>query len=192
MKKIKKSLLLATPLVLLLLLTLASCSIRYSFNGSSINYDIVKSITIEKFPIRTAYVWAPMEAMFYNTLTDAYNNKTKLQVLKRGGDLSLAGEITEYSQLNKSISSDGYSAQTQLKITVNVRFVNNTKHEEDFERQCRNNSSRKSSTTSPTRSSTQPLPTGKPDGQSRVKGQGMKNEECRLRLRMKNKSYFHS
>ena len=137
MKKIKKSLLLATPLVFLflLLLTLAACSIRYSFNGSSINYDIVKSITIAKLPIRTAYVWAPMEAMFYNTLTDAYNNKTKLQVLKRGGDLSLAGEITEYSQLNKSISSDGYSAQTQLKITVNVRFVNNTKHEEDFERQ---------------------------------------------------------
>ena len=56
-------------------------------------------------------------------------------MLKRGGDLQLSGEIIEYSQLNKSISSDGYAAQTQLKITVNVRFVNNTKHEEDFERQ---------------------------------------------------------
>lgn len=73
--------------------------------------------------------------MFYNTLTDAYGNKTKLQVIKRGGDLQLSGEITEYSQLNKSVSSDGYAAQTQLKVTVNVRFVNNSKHEEDFERQ---------------------------------------------------------
>ena len=49
------------------------------------------------------------------------------------GDLQLAGEIVEYSQTNKSVSSDGYSAQVQLKITVNVRFVNNLKHEEDFE-----------------------------------------------------------
>ena len=49
------------------------------------------------------------------------------------GDLQLAGEIVEYSQTNKSVSSDGYSAQVQLKITVNVRFVNNVKHEEDFE-----------------------------------------------------------
>ena len=114
---------------------LCACSIRYSFNGSSINYDLVKTISIDKFPIRSAYVWSPMEAMFYNTLTDAYGNKTKLQIIKRGGDLQLSGEITEYSQLNKSVASDGYAAQTQLKITVNVRFVNNSKHEEDFERQ---------------------------------------------------------
>ncbi len=116
-------------------LYLSSCSVSYSFNGSSINYDKVKTISIDKFPIRSAYVWAPMEAMFYNSLTDAYSNKTKLEILKRNGDLQLAGEITEYSQLNKSVASDGYAAQTQLKITVNVRFVNNSNHEEDFERQ---------------------------------------------------------
>lgn len=119
----------------LLMATLSACSISYKFNGSSINYDEVKSISFDKFPIRSAYVWAPMEAMFYNTLTDAYAQKTKLQVLKRNGDLQLSGEITEYSQINKSINSDGVSAQTQLKITVNVRFVNNSKHAEDFERQ---------------------------------------------------------
>ena len=123
------------PALLTILTLLTACSIRYSFNGSSINYDVVKTISIDKFPIRSAYVWSPMEAMFYNTLTDAYNNKTKLQVLKRGGDLQLSGEITEYSQLNKSISSDGYAAQTQLKMTVNVRFTNNSNHDEDFEKQ---------------------------------------------------------
>ncbi len=112
----------------------AACSISYSFNGSSIDYNKVKSISIDKFPIRCAYVWAPMESMFYNSLSDEFNNKTKLQILKRNGDLQLSGEITEYSQLNKSISSDGYAAQTQLKMTVNVRFVNNSNHGEDFER----------------------------------------------------------
>ena len=48
--------------------------------------------------------------------------------------MQLEGEIIEYSQTNKSISSDGFSSQTQLKMTVNVRFKNNTNHSEDFER----------------------------------------------------------
>jgi len=111
-----------------------ACKVSVSLNGSSIDYTKVKNISIDKFPIRSAYVWAPMEAMFYSELGDAYANKTKLKVNKRNGDLQLSGEITEYSQLNKSISSEGISAQTQLKVTVNVRFVNNTNHAEDFER----------------------------------------------------------
>lgn len=123
-----------TTLALLLTL-LAACSVSYSFNGSSINYDIIHSISIDKFPIRSAYVWAPMESMFYSSLSDEFATKTKLEVLKRNADLQLSGEITEYSQTNKSISSEGYSAQTQLKMTVNVRFVNNTDHTQDFEQQ---------------------------------------------------------
>lgn len=125
----------AALILALATLLLEACSVSYSFNGSSINYDIVKSISIDKFPIRCAYVWSPMESMFYNSLSDEFVNKTKLNVLKRGADLQLSGEITEYSQTNKSISSEGYSAQTQLKMVVNVRFVNNTNHAEDFEQQ---------------------------------------------------------
>lgn len=117
----------------LLVCVLSACTISYKFTGTSIDYTKTKSISLDKFPIRANYVWSPMESMFYNSLSDAFARKTKLKVLKRGGDLQLAGEIVEYSQTNKSVSSDGYSAQVQLKITVNVRFVNNVKHEEDFE-----------------------------------------------------------
>ena len=60
--------------------------------------------------------------------------QTKLQQVSRNGDLQLDGEITAYDQFNKSISSDGYSSLVQLKLTVNVRFTNNTNHDEDFER----------------------------------------------------------
>ena len=116
-------------------LILVGCKVSVSMNGTSIDYNEIKSISFDKFPIRSAYVWSPMESMFYNTLVDAYSQKTKLKVLKRNGDLQLAGEITEYSQINKSVSAEGYSAQTQLKITVNVRFVKTTDHSKDFERQ---------------------------------------------------------
>lgn len=120
--------------VLLCVAVLTACTISYKFTGTSIDYNTTKSISLDKFPIRASYVWSPMESMFYNTLSDVFARKTKLSVLKRGGDLQLSGEIVEYSQTNKSISSDGYSSQVQLKMSVNVRFVNNKKHDEDFEK----------------------------------------------------------
>ena len=120
-------------LLMLLAVVLTACSISYKFVGTSIDYTKTKTISIDKFPIRANYVWSPMESMFYNSISDAYAQKTKLTVLKRNGDLQLSGEITEYSQTNKSISSDGYSSIVQLKMTVNVRFVNNINHDEDFE-----------------------------------------------------------
>ena len=123
-----------TTILLSLLILLTACSVTYKFNGSSINYEKVKSISIDKFPIRSAYVWSPMESMFYNAITDEYAQKTKLEVLKRNGDLQLSGEIVEYSQTNKAIAADGFAAQTQLKVSVNVRFTNNSNHNEDFER----------------------------------------------------------
>lgn len=110
-----------------------SCTVSYKFTGTSIDYTKTKTVSIDKFPIRTNYVWSPMESMFYNSLTDAFAQKTKLTVQKRNGDLQLAGEIVEYSQTNKSINSEGFSSMVQLKMTVNVRFTNNKNHDEDFE-----------------------------------------------------------
>ncbi len=122
-----------SSMTLLLVGVLTACSISYKFTGTSIDYTKTKSISLDKFPIRANYVWSPMESMFYNTLSDEYAQKTKLKVLKRDGDLQLSGEIVEYSQTNKSVGSDGFSMQVQLKMVVNVRFVNTKKHEEDFE-----------------------------------------------------------
>jgi hypothetical protein len=76
-----------------------------------------------------------MASIFNNQLKDQYANHTKLPQVKRNGDLKVEGEITRYDQRNKSVSSEGYSAQTELSITVNVRFTNNTNHKEDFEKQ---------------------------------------------------------
>ena len=61
------------------------------------------------------------------------HRQTKLRQVNRNGDLQLSGEIVEYSQFNKAVSADGFSSQVQLKMTVNVRFVNNANHNEDFE-----------------------------------------------------------
>ena len=125
----------AGALAAVLLAVMAACSVSYKFNGSSIDYDRVKTIEIKDFPNRATYVWGPMASMFNNKLKDEYAAHTKLIQTNRNGDLKVEGEILRYEQRNKSVSSEGYSAQTELSITVNVRFTNNANHDEDFERQ---------------------------------------------------------
>jgi hypothetical protein len=115
--------------------TLSGCKVSYSFNGASINYDETKTIQIAEFPIRSSYVWGPMGPMFNNQLKDQFANHTKLEQVKRNGDLKLEGEIVRYEQRNKAVSAEGYSAMTELTMTVNVRFTNNKRHEQDFEQQ---------------------------------------------------------
>ena len=115
-------------------LLMSGCTVSYRLNGASIDYNTIKTITIETFSNRAAYQWAPMAPMFNTSLSDKYNNQTKLSQVKRDGDLALSGEITSYDQTNKSISADGYSSMVQLKMTVKVKFTNNKKHEDDFDR----------------------------------------------------------
>ena len=115
---------------------LAASTVSYKLNGASINYDKVKTISFENFPNRSAaFVWGPMESMFNTALQDIYMQQTRLKHVRQGGDLELSGEITNYDAYNKGVGSDGYSTMAELRMTVNVRFVNNTNHAEDFEQQ---------------------------------------------------------
>jgi outer membrane lipopolysaccharide assembly protein LptE/RlpB len=124
---------LRTALCVALCGLLCACSVSYKFNGASIDYSKTKTIQIADFPIRSSYVWGPMGPMFNNQLKDQFANHTKLIQVKRNGDLKLEGEIIKYEQRNKAVTAQGYSAQTELSITVNVRFTNTKDHEDDFE-----------------------------------------------------------
>ena len=124
-----------TIVAALMTFVLASCTVSYKFNGASIDYSKTKTIEIADFPIRSSYVWAPMGSIFNNQLKDIFANHTRLIQVRRNGDMKIEGEITQYSQRNKSVTSEGTSAQAELSMTVNVRFTNNANHNEDFEQQ---------------------------------------------------------
>ncbi len=119
---------------LLITLLATACNVSFTLNGASIDYTKTKTITIADFPIRANYVWGPMQTIFNNELKDIFASHTRLDQVKKGGDLVIEGEITNYEQRNKSVSSEGYSAQTELQMSVNVRFTNNKDHSQDFER----------------------------------------------------------
>jgi hypothetical protein len=121
-------------MMLLTVMLLTACSITYKFNGSSIDYTKVKTITFETFPNRsTGFVWGPMESMFNTALQDIYMQQTRLQQVKRGGDLELSGEITNYDAYNKGVGADGYSTMAELRMTVRVNFTNRSNPSENFE-----------------------------------------------------------
>ena len=118
----------------LLTVLAGGCTVSYKFNGASIDYTKVKSISITDFPNMAELVYAPLSSTFSEALRDKYTRQTKLQLLRTGGDLDVQGEIVGYDYVPLSIGTDALAAQTRLSLTVNVRFTNRQNPEEDFEK----------------------------------------------------------
>lgn len=110
-----------------------ACSISYKFNGASIDYTKVKTITIKDFPNQAPLVYPPLSQVFTEALKDIYIRQTRLQLVRSNGDLELEGEITGYELTPMAVKEDAYASQTKLTITVRVRYSNRVNPEEDFE-----------------------------------------------------------
>ena len=116
-------------------LLLSSCTISYKFNGTIIDYNKVKSISVQDFPNRAAMVYAPLATKLNEEVRDIYTRQTRLNMVRQNGDLELEGEITGYDLSPQAISSENTMAsETRLTIRINVRYTNNTNHDDDFER----------------------------------------------------------
>lgn len=118
----------------LIILMLSSCTISYKFNGASINYNLIKTISVSDFPIRAALVYPPLSEVFTNSLKDAYTQQTALQMVDVNGDLQVEGEITGYDLSPQAVGTDAYATMTRLTITVKVRFTNTKEPQYDFDR----------------------------------------------------------
>lgn len=122
----------ASLVVLSYLLT--SCAISYKFNGTNVDYQTTKSISVADFPNNAALVYPPLSNDLSEAMRDLYQRQTRLQVLSKGGDLEVEGEIIGYQITPMAISADSYSAETKLTMTVKVHFTNNVNPDESFDR----------------------------------------------------------
>lgn len=116
-----------------LVVMLSACTISYKFNGASIDYTKVKSISIKDFPNQAPLVYAPLAQLFTEELKDIYVRQTRLNMVRENGDLDLEGEITGYDLTQLAVKENAFASQSKLTITVRVRYSNRTKPEEDFE-----------------------------------------------------------
>ncbi len=121
-------------LLLLLPLLLPSCAISYKFNGANIDYSKTHSISIADFPNNAAMVNPSLSNDLSDAIRDLFQRQTRLQVLRRGGDLEIEGEIIGYDIASMAISADSYASETKLTIRIRVRFTNNIHPEESFEK----------------------------------------------------------
>lgn len=121
-------------IILLCVGLLNACTISYKFNGASIDYSTTKTISIADFPNVAPLVYAPLSNNLSDGIRDLFQRQTRLEQVRRGGNLELEGEITGYQLTPMAVSADSYAAETKLTITVKVRFTNNVAPEESFEK----------------------------------------------------------
>ena len=117
-----------------LLLLIASCSISYKFNGANINYQTTHSISVADFPNNAPMVNPQLSNALSEGIRDLYQRQTRLQILRKGGDLELEGEIVGYDIAQGAIGADSYASESKLTIRVNVHFTNNIYPEDSFDK----------------------------------------------------------
>ena len=121
-------------MLIAIILRCNACTISYKFNGASIDYSKVKTISVADFTNNAALIYPPLAVNLTDGIKDLYQRQTRLEQVRRGGNLELEGEITGYQLTPMAVSADSYAAETKLTITIKVRFTNNVAPEESFEK----------------------------------------------------------
>lgn len=118
-------------LFLTVVISINSCK-YYNFTGTG-------KIDAETFQVNyfqnTAELIEPgIERDFTLALQDLIVNQTNLNLTNTGADLIYEGEITGFRISPMTATADQQTAQNRVTMTVNVRFTNTKKEEDDFEK----------------------------------------------------------
>lgn len=120
-------------LLLLLLVSVSSCRISYSFRSASIDYELTKTLMIGRFINQAPLVYPPLEQRFNEAMKDMFTRNTRLQLVNQNGDMEIEGEIVGYELTPLAVQQDNFSAETRLTMTVRMRFRNNKTDEPEKE-----------------------------------------------------------
>jgi len=124
------------PLLVLVLFGLQACAVKYSFTGTNINYELVKTFSVENFFNDSGGGPANMEQRFTEAFKEYYQRNTQLELARTNGDLQFSGAITRYSLTPQAAVSSGdpnlpdRAGQMRLTITVEVEYINLSNEEE--------------------------------------------------------------
>jgi len=114
-----------------LALTLTACK-YYNFTGTG-------KIDAETFQVNyfqnTAELFEPgLDRDFTLALQDLIQNQTNLNLVNSGADLIYEGEIVDFRISPMTATADQRAAQNRVTMSVNVRFINNKKEDDNFEK----------------------------------------------------------
>ncbi len=114
-----------------LLVIVTGCGV-YNFTGGDVGN--AKTFQVNFFQNNASIIEPGLDRDFTIALQDLILNQTNLDLVSANGDLLYEGEITDYRIAPMSATAQQTAAQNRLTITVNVRFYNKTKPENDFEK----------------------------------------------------------
>lgn len=133
----KKLIYLAWVLPLLLFTT---CKVEYSFTGTTIDYNVTQTFSVDNFFNDSGGGPANMGQLFTEELKDYFQRNTQLELIRNNGDLQFSGALTRYTITPQAtVSSQNpntpdRAGQMRLTIAVQVDFVNQTNEQENLNR----------------------------------------------------------
>jgi len=125
------------PVAFFLFAFLQGCAVKYSFTGTNINYELVKTFSVDNFFNDAGGGPANMEQRFTESLKEYYQRNTQLELIRSNGDLQFSGSIVSYGLSPQAVVSSGdpnlpdRAGQMRLSIAVEVEYVNLTNEEEN-------------------------------------------------------------
>jgi hypothetical protein len=118
---------------LLIPVGMPSCKVSYSFTGANISPD-VKTYSVAYFPNRASLVNPNLSQQFTEALKEKLQRQTSLNEVDETGDLEYSGTITNYEVRPIAIQKEDRASQNRLTISINLKYINNKDHQQDFER----------------------------------------------------------
>ena len=124
-------------MLFLLMIITEGCGI-YSFTGASIPPGVT-TFQVNFFENLAgnrpgSTVEPGLDNDFTNALQDIIINQTTLNLVSEDGQLVYEGEIIKYSVTPMSATAEITAAQNRLEMTVDFRFFNIKKEEDNFEK----------------------------------------------------------
>ena len=122
------------------LIIVLSVTISLLLNGCGVyNFTGAKPVDAKTFQVNYFQNNAPLvepgiERTFTLELQDIIQSQTNLNLVSQGGELLYEGEITDYRITPMTATADQRAAQNRLTISVNVRFTNKNKEDDNFEK----------------------------------------------------------
>lgn len=122
------------------LLLLYGCKIEYSFTGTTLDYNVTKTFSVENFFNDSGGGPANMGQLFTENLKDYFQRNTQLELVRNNGDLQFMGSIARYTITPQApVSSQNpnqpdRAGQMRITIAVEVEFVNLANESENMKR----------------------------------------------------------
>lgn len=118
-------------LLIILSFLLNGCG-AYNFTGTG-KID-ANSFQVNNFQNNAELVEPGIDRLFTVALQEIIMGQTSLNLTNTGGDLLYEGEITEYRISPMTATAEQTAAQNRLYISIQVRFTNKKRPDDDFDR----------------------------------------------------------